>query len=227
MKLTRTTLYSLLLLITCVGLGLVGWIGLRYRYSTLTTVESGIGFVTLLIVAAILALYRQQARRNQDTTGDKVLLLGLALGLIWMIEISINNFIAPPLPARDIIDDILWAIISFVTLFFAVKQAYRENRFGAGVTVGIWSGFVSGLVACFMALLVIAFGMHFILQDPLNIAEWSVRAATTDAPNMATYFAFETFAGAFAHLILIGVIFGMLLGMFGAGIGKGIKRITR
>jgi hypothetical protein len=44
---------------------------------------------------------------------------------------------------------------------------------------------------------------------------------------MAAYFAFETFAGAFGHLVVLKVAMGGLLGVLGGSIGKGIKRIFR
>ena len=68
-----------------------------------------------------------------------------------------------------------------------------------------------------MGLAVVVFGMPWLLQDPLNLAEWSVRQANTPA-TMAAYFAYETFAGAFLHLIVLGIIMGALLGIVG-GVG--------
>jgi hypothetical protein len=44
---------------------------------------------------------------------------------------------------------------------------------------------------------------------------------------MAAYFAFETFAGAFGHLIILGAVMGCLAGVIGGCVGKGIRLITR
>lgn len=151
----------------------------------------------------------------------------MLLGLFWITEISINNFVAPPLPVRDIIDDVFWALIALSILAFAVSCAYRMERITTGIEVGIWSGFVSGSLACCMALSVIIFGMRFITHDPLNIAEWAVRGADSHAPSMAAYFAFETFAGAFLHLIVMGIAMGGLLGIVGGAIGKGARLAGR
>ena len=78
-----------------------------------------------------------------------------------------------------------------------------------------------------MALAVIVFGMRFITQDPLNVAEWAVRGHGSQAPSMAAYFGFETFTGAFLHLIVLGIAMGALLGVAGGGIGKGLRRVGR
>ena len=71
-----------------------------------------------------------------------------------------------------------------------------------------------------MALSLIVFGMRFIAQDPLNISEWAVCRADSGAPTMAAYFAYETFAGAFSHLIVLGIVMGCLLGLLGGSIWK-------
>jgi hypothetical protein len=153
--------------------------------------------------------------------------LGLILGLLWVIEIGINNYIAPPLPARDIIDNIFWGAIALSILIFAIVRAYRSGSFLLAVEGAAWNGLVSGLLACCMALFVIVFAMDFITHDPLNVTEWAARGAGNLAPTMAAYFAFETFAGAFLHLVVLGVGMGGLLGIVGAMLGKGLKIVQK
>ena len=227
MNSTKMTPYSLLMALSTIGALLVGIVALRYSYNSLSVIESGLGFLVLVTVTGSLWLYHN--RRSHHTNSAErngIMLFGIALGLLWVIEISINNFIAPPLPARDIIDNIFWAVIASSILVFSVIRAFQKDSLIRGIEVGIWSGFISGLLACCMGLIVIVFGMHFILQDPLNIAEWAGHAASITAPTMAAYFAFETLAGAFGHLIILGVFMGGLLGILGGSIGKGIKRVS-
>ena len=85
----------------------------------------------------------------------------------------------------------------------------------------------SGAIACCMALSLIVFGMPFIVRDPLNSAEWAERGSTSGAPNMASYFAYQTFAGAFLHLVVLGVLMGALLGAFGGLVGRMIRLTNR
>lgn len=226
MSSTKTVLYGLLITLSIVGMVLVGIVAFLYSYSRLSLFECGVGFLVLLVAAGLLCLCRYRASPDVSPTRNGMLLFGMILGLLWTIEISINNFIAPPLPARDIIDNVFWSIIAFAILVFSVTHAYREDNFVRGMEVGIWTGFVSGLFACCTGLLVIVFGMHFILQDPLNVSEWAGHQTSSQAPTMAAYFAFETLAGAFGHLVILGVVMGGLLGLLGGGIAKGIKRIT-
>jgi hypothetical protein len=68
--------------------------------------------------------------------------------------------------------------------------------------------------------------MRWLTHDPLNIAEWAGRGPQAGAPDMAAYFAFETFASAFLHLIVLGVGMGLVLGIIGALAGKVAKMIV-
>jgi hypothetical protein len=228
MKLTKNFLYSTLIVVSLISAFLVAIVALRYGYDSLSVIESGIGFLILMATAGGLGFFRNRPSRYMNYgERNRVILVGMILGIFWVIEISINNFIAPPLPDRDIIDNIFWVIIALSILIFAFLSAYRKNSFVHGIEVGIWNGLISGLFACCMALIVIVFGMRFVLQDPLNVSEWLLRGTNVTAPNMAAYFAFETFAGAFGHLTILGVVMGGLLGVIGGGAGKGVKLILR
>jgi hypothetical protein len=149
--------------------------------------------------------------------------LGLYFGLLWTIEISINNLIRPDLPFRDLLDNIIWAIIALLILTTATRFAIRTKSILEGVRSGFWSGLSCGAVACLTALLYIVFGMKYILLDPPNIKEWDVFKATSNSPGMDVYFAYQTFAGAIMHLFILGAIMGLLLGLIGGVLGKTLR----
>jgi hypothetical protein len=153
-------------------------------------------------------------------------LIGLVLGLLWAVEIGINNILAPPLRGRDNIDNIFWAAIALAIMALSIMQAWRTGSLLRAIEAGAWSGFASGLVACVTALGMIVFGMGLLTQDPLNQAEWAGHLAINTAPTMADYFAYETFAGAFGHLLVLGIVMGGLLGTLGGAIVKGIQRVV-
>lgn len=228
MNSTSTPFYRMLIALSIIGALLIGIVAFRYSYSSSSAIESGAGLIVLLALTASLGLYRNRPSRHMNSAErNGVLCFGMILGLLWIVEISINNFIAPPLPARDMVDNIFWAIIALCILAFSIIRAYQKDSLVHGIEVGIWNGLVSGLMACCMALIMIVFGMRFILQDPLNASEWIERGAGMTAPNMAAYFAFETLAGALGHLILLGFIMGSLLGVVGGSLGRGIKLAFR
>lgn len=221
---TQGRFVLLLLIITGIGLVEVLFTAGLYGYNALTWGVAGVGGLVLLGVGG--GLWILGTRLKDMVVWQRVnwaIGIGLGLGVLWMVEIGINNFIAPPLPGRDIIDDVLWGLIALGILAFAIWQAYAGRRIWAGVEAGLWTGFVSGLLACGMALSMIVLGMYFITHDPLNVAEWADRGATSGAPTMAAYFAFETFAGAFLHLIVLGFGMGGLLGVVGGVFGRGAR----
>jgi hypothetical protein len=140
---------------------------------------------------------------------------------------SVNNVLAPPLPGRDWFDDVIWATISLVILVSAARASRQGGRPGAGAVFGAWAGLASGLAACAMALSLVVFGMSFLTADPLARQEWAVRGAASMAPTITEYVAFETFAGAFAHLLVVGVAMSTILGAVGGVIGAAWSRIRR
>lgn len=178
----------------------------------------------ILLASTVLLLWIMRNKIIYDQQKKNVA-LGLSFGLLWTIEISINNFIRPGLPLRDIIDNMFFAIIALLILITATRDAYQTNKFIGGVKSGFWSGLASGAVACFTALILIVFGMKYILLDPLNIKEWTDIKSTANTQSMSVYFAYQTFAGALMHLIILGAIMGLFLGSFGGLIGKTLKSL--
>lgn len=227
---TKPALFRVIFTISIVSAVLVLIIALSYSYSPLTLLESVAGFIILLMVSGFVWLIHRgssRVKKSVEIDLDEATAVGIALGALWLIEISINNFIALPLPLRDIVDDVFWSLIALFILIYAVFKAYHARSVVYGIKVGAWSGLVSGVLACCTALLVIVFAMRYITQDPLNIAEWSGRRAVGDVPTMASYFAYETFAGAFLHLIVLGPVMGGLLGVLGGVIGRGTRQAVQ
>ncbi len=196
-------------------------VGVRDAYDASMAVAAGAA--VLLLCAAALALWRLGRSSNPLETGLRQgTLAGAGLGLLWVVEIAINNVLTPPLPLRDRIDNSFWAAIALGIFVTAFRDAIRARRVWRGVQVGAWSGFISGLLACTAALTLIVFGMALLTADPLNVAEWATRGADERAPSMAAYFAFETLAGAVLHLTVLGPVMGAVLGAV-AGISARIS----
>jgi hypothetical protein len=217
-------LYTLLC-IQLLSVILVPSIALNYTYSAFSLIATGLGFAILLAALGATWFITRTTRQEEAPAAlDKITLLGLVLGLVWVVEISINNVVTPPLPARDFIDNGFWALIAIGILVASVVAAYPSGRLSHGIAVGTWSGFVSGVVACGAGLSLVVFGMSLLLSDPLNLAEWSNRAKDSTAPTMASYFAYETFAGALLHLLVLGIGMGFVLGVVGGMLGKLVKR---
>ena len=155
---------------------------------------------------------------------------GIVFGVLWVLEISFNNFLPPDVSTVDArfgVDNGTWAAIALGMIGTAAVAAFRTRRLQPGVGAGVWSGLVSGLIACLMGLLLVALGMRALLQDPLNIQEYAARGPASQAPDMATYFAYDTMAGALLHLVVLGLMMGALLGVVGGVLGWGLRAAVR
>jgi hypothetical protein len=129
----RITPTVLLLIITTCNAALVPAVALKYSYDAVSVAASWAGFLILLALIGLLGILLAWPRLRQILSGaDHSITLGMILGLLWVVEISINNFVAPPLPARDIVDDAFWAIIGLSILVFACVSAQRADQIRAG-----------------------------------------------------------------------------------------------
>lgn len=219
-------------LILAASVALVVFIFFMYRANNwpggLSAQACLLSLLALIIVFVLLSLkhtkWLNQLQKDNTTAG-------LFFGLLWTAEISMNNIIQPGLPLRDWLDDIFWALVAVLIFASAVRAALRSGKVRAGVQAGFWSGLASGLTACITALLLIVAGMRFITTDPLNQREWSDLVTGSDKKglythDMAVYFAYQSLAGAMMHLIVLGGVMGLLLGLVGGFIGKLAKRFT-
>jgi hypothetical protein len=187
-------------------------------------IEAAGCLISFILLSATTTLLWVMRNNFIDRLQERSVSFGLYLGLLWVIEISINTFVQPGLPYRDRLDDAFFFIIALLTLSIIIRDAYQSNKFLSGLKSGLWIGFASGAIACLAALLLIVFGMKYLLSDPLNIKEWSDSKMTADTPNMAVYFAYQTLAGAIMHIYILGVISGLVLGSLGGLTGLIIKR---
>ncbi len=188
--------------------------------------EAGACLISLIILIVLILLVKKFKNELSDKS-KRNLNAGLYFGLLWTIEISMNNIIQPRLPLRDYLDNIFWGIIAVLILCVSCKDAFGTQKIIAGIKAGFFSGFGSGIVACLTALVLICFGMKLLLKDPVNIAEWASMKGKTNYPDMASYFAYQTFAGAIMHLIILGIIMGVLLGVIGGLVGKLVSPKTK
>jgi hypothetical protein len=199
-----------------------------YRPNSWPTGSESLGcLVSVILLSTTLLLLWMLKKRITDDSQKRNVASGLCFGLLWTIEIGINNLVHPRLPLRDYIDNTFWAIIALLILITAAIDAYKSNQFLSGLKSGFWSGLASGAVACLTALILIVFGMKSILLDPLNIKEWSDIKATADTTSMDVYFAYQTFAGAIMHLFILGVIMGLFLGSVGGVVAKALRIIKK
>lgn len=176
--------------------------------------------LSIMMLSGISFLLWKQKRKYINRLQEKNVTIGLVFGVLWIIEISVNNIFHPELPLRNNIDNIIFSIIAVLIFINSIRDAYYSDTFFDGLKAGFWSGISSGAIACIAALALTVFGMKFILLDPLKQTEWAAVHETSGSPAMDVYFAYRTFATAIMHLFILGAMMGMLLGIFGGLAGK-------
>jgi hypothetical protein len=147
-------------------------------------------------------------------------IFGLGAGIGWLMEIVAGNLVVGQ--AWQLEAYFGGTLIALALTFAAgVAGAIVTHSFRGGLVAGIWSGIVSGLIAC-LALLSLPWLFPGTLQrDAQTLAEF----ARSGVPDLATYIAGDYSAAAIAHLLL-GLALGLILGALGATIGAGIARAT-
>jgi hypothetical protein len=190
-----------------------------------------LGLVAIALVSLTAIAIMICGRAEFNTVTDKLTgsWLGGITGILWVFEIGFNNFADPRIStgrARFFVDNCFWAIIALAILAASFARAWKSRRIGAGVRVGLWSGYISGTMACLMAFFLILFGMRFLQRDPINISEYAARASGAPPTGMAAYFAYETMAGGMGHLFVLGIGMGLVLGLLGGLVGKALGEVT-
>jgi hypothetical protein len=182
----------------------------------------------LVVTGALMALGSRTRSVADGQTVRSGAALGAILGIIWILEESYNLIWTAPIPQRDLVDNLLWGLIALAIFVAAVLRAVGSGQVLPGVQAGLWSGTVSGVIACLMAEIFVVFFIHLVIQDPASRQEWAVQGASSSAPNIETYWAYASLKGALLlHLLLTGPIMGGLLGVLGGVIGQGAATLRR
>jgi hypothetical protein len=190
--------------------------------ATLFAIALGAVMLVTLAVAG-LAAWRPAADPDGGTRRLGTW-LGIGLGLLWMVEIGVNNVFPADriaLGSRDAIDDAIWALISLLTLGAGAVAARRAGSVAAGTSIGLWSGIVSGLLAYLGALLVAVLFPGAAERDPDLLSKFPA-SGYPDLPTDAAYSLIGPWpiGGGAAHLWLLGIGAGLLLGALGGLIGS-------
>jgi hypothetical protein len=208
-----------ILLLLCAGLS----IAIFFRFRPLTWPsgdESKACMASSIIFLVLLVIFKRYEAPLTGYPWKAGIVFGLAAGLLWTVEILIKNLVQPVLPERDIIENVFWGFVSLLLLARIIAESFRTRTIMPGIKMGLLTGFMSGLVACATALLLVISGMKFMLSDPLKISEWNALRGSTNTNDMSVYIAYKTYAGAILHLYILGTLEGLILGVVGGTIGK-------
>jgi hypothetical protein len=134
-------------------------------------------------------------------------------GSLWLAEIAFNNLTPHSVStaaARGVLDNATWAAVGIGTVGATAGVTARTGRWQSGLRTGVWSGVGSGLGAALGGALLLALFRPSVENDPLMRTEWRQRGLAID---LSVYVTRETMAGVGAHLWVLGITQGALLGL--------------
>jgi len=99
--------------------------------------EAAFCLLSVVLISTLVVILCTKKIVKISERQEKNVVLGLSFGLLWTIEISMNNFIRPGLPLRDILDNIFWAVIALAILIAAVNESYHSDKFVDGLKSGL------------------------------------------------------------------------------------------
>jgi hypothetical protein len=197
------------------------------RYPNLDTTHATRNFAVICVGFLFYACVALWRTRPVTAEGAAVLRLGtrwgLAIGAFWTVSYICGNLVTPR--GLGVPPAILLALVAFVLPFAAgVHGATTTGRIRAGMRVGFWSGFISGMMAC-LALVAIGYICAFVPGFPG--AETPPPGHVYTAEEYQRINVMDVMGGALAHLFMIGGIFGVIQGALGGCFGIWWVRGTR
>ncbi len=153
---------------------------------------------------------------------------GLFCGGCWIIEMVLGNVI--PLPTGTGLQVyrgvyLASAAVAFVTPLVAGFVATRATgRFTAGLSVGFWTGFISGLMG-FLTLMFLTYAfLSVFTHDPQNLSQYAASHAQDQGQSLASWIVGDSLFASVSHLLAIGFVWGTVGGAIGALVGRLFRR---
>jgi hypothetical protein len=101
--------------------------------------------------------------------------------------------------------------------------AMRTGRIQTGAAVGFWSGLISGLITFLTLMLMTYLFMAAFQADPQNVHDFHQSGERT----LATLIVGDSLFASCAHLVVIGMLWGTVLGVVGAAVGLALATVRQ
>jgi hypothetical protein len=207
---------SLLLLVVVVGAALSVFPAIVITDPSAALVYLSLFALAILIYGWVVLVHIHAATDAERIAMQHGIWWGLLCGGVWIVELIVANLLGPQGGRLQLL---LYYGSTWVAMLLpglaALLAAQRAGRFGAGLQAGLLCG-MCGAITIFLATialapLLLAAGLH----DPQTMREFG----RSGLPDLTTFMVGDYLAGMIMHL-WIGLITGLLLGMFGGATGK-------
>lgn len=181
-------------------------------------------YLLLAVLAVLIYGWFALFRTHTGTADERVALRqgivwGLLCGAAWAIELLVANL--PLIPSKQFILVLYGSTVWLGFLLPVIPSllaAWQTRRISLGLQAGLLCGMVGGLMVFFTWFLFSAPLFQAGLSDPQTLAEFR----HSGFPDITTYMVSDWLAALIGHL-WIGVITGLLLGVLGGTVGKGVR----
>jgi len=150
---------------------------------------------------------------------------GVVVGNLWWIELleaNVWRLTGPWLTVLYFGPTLAAVLVPGIAAALTTRQT---GRIRSGLAVGLWSGMIGGLLTFLGGTAILwVFNASF-LQDPQNMQEFLRSHAQGLAPDLQTYIVGDLLAGLIAHLALIGIAIGAVVGAIGALVGQAWRKV--
>ncbi len=214
-----TLLGGLALGIVCVGIAVV-----QYPASTQQEVLYALALVLLVACGVVVVRGTWSATLAGATALRLGTLFGLLIGACWVVELYAANlagtsagWVLPVYRGSTFMAGVVFPLAA------GIVAAARTERSGTGAAVGFWSGLIGGLIT-FLALM----GMTYVFmsnfqQDPQNVRSYLESGERT----LSAFIVGDSLFASCSHLLLIGMLWGSVLGAVGGAIGLSLARARK
>lgn len=157
---------------------------------------------------------------------------GLLIGAMWVGEIIVGNLggtailgnIRDSHPAIYAMAPRFALAAVIITGVAGLVAAYRTGSIQVALRVGVWSGLISGAIACVVVILVTILFHKAMMSDASNIHEFSLTAHRAPSQAELSSFLYRDALGGGLNHLWIGPLLGVIVGGFGAILGRSARR---
>jgi hypothetical protein len=218
--LVRKILFWVLLInVLLILYGLVRYASLG-QYPWQYTDFSVVNIIILLVVGFFIFRFLPKTSKQLSFLQISSLNLSVILVVIWTAVIFITHLVVPnSLKGVGGIGTyifILAIVLSALTiLYISFTTARKDKKIISGIQVGLYSGFIVGVVTYLIILSMILIFMNYLLQYPKEMHDF----LQTRDKDIHAWFFFEELSGSLGFLIT-DIVMGIILGTVGGFIGK-------